>query len=112
MSFDLSRVKFNAEGLVPVVCQEADTGQVLMLAWMNRAALERTLETREATYFSRSRNEQWIKGATSGHRQSVQSVALDCDGDAILMKVSQTGVACHTGALSCFDDDVLLGETS
>lgn len=110
MSFDLSRVKFNADGLVPAICQEASTGHVLMLAWMDRAALQRTLETREATYFSRSRNEQWIKGATSGHTQFVHSVSLDCDFDSVLITVTQVGSACHTGAHSCFDDEVVLRE--
>lgn len=112
MVFDISRVKFNADGLVPVVCQEFGSGDVLMLAWMNEEALLRTLETREATYFSRSRNELWIKGATSGHTQAVHSVALDCDGDTVLLKVTQVGGACHTGDHTCFDADVLLGDHS
>lgn len=110
MSFDLARVCFNADGLVPAICQEAETGDVLMLAWMNLEALELTLTTRRATYFSRSRNELWIKGETSGHTQSVHSVALDCDGDAILLRVSQTGGACHTGDHTCFDADVIMEE--
>ena len=108
MSFDLARVCFNADGLVPAICQEAETGDVLMLAWMNLQALELTLTTRRATYFSRSRNELWIKGETSGHTQSVHSVALDCDGDTILLRVSQTGGACHTGDHTCFDADVIM----
>ena len=110
MSFDLSRVRFSADGLVPAICQEAETGDVLMLAWMNLEALELTLTTRRATYFSRSRNELWIKGETSGHTQAVHSVALDCDGDTILLRVSQTGGACHTGDHTCFDADVILEE--
>lgn len=110
MTFDLSRVKFNADGLVAAVCQETTTGEVLMLAWMDAAALQRTLETREATYFSRSRNQQWIKGATSGNTQKVDSVYLDCDGDAVLIRVTQLGAACHSGAHSCFDSAQLLGE--
>ncbi len=110
MSFDLSRVRFNADGLVPAICQEAETGDVLMLAWMNLEALELTLTTRRATYFSRSRNELWIKGETSGHTQAVHSFALDCDGDTILLRVSQTGGACHTGDHTCFDADVILEE--
>lgn len=108
MSFDLSRVRFNADGLVPAICQEEETGDVLMLAWMNLEALELTLATRRATYFSRSRNELWIKGETSGHAQAVHSVALDCDGDTLLIRVSQTGGACHTGDHTCFDADVIL----
>jgi phosphoribosyl-AMP cyclohydrolase len=108
MTFDLSRVKFNADGLVPAVCQEVTTGDVLMLAWMTREALEQTLETRQATYFSRSRNEIWVKGATSGHTQAVHSVALDCDGDTVLLKVTQVGGACHTGDHTCFDADVIV----
>ncbi|MDT5317779.1 MAG: phosphoribosyl-AMP cyclohydrolase, partial [Mycobacterium sp.] len=85
------------------------SGDVLMVAWMDDEALARTLETREGTYFSRSRGEQWVKGATSGHTQRVHSVRLDCDGDAVLLVVDQVGGACHTGDHSCFDADVLLG---
>lgn len=81
-----------------------------MQAWMNDEALARTLVTREATYWSRSRQEQWIKGATSGHTQHVRSVALDCDGDTVLLRVDQVGAACHTGTHTCFDADVLLPE--
>lgn len=98
----LARVAFDDRGLVPAIAQDARTGEVLMLAWMDRAALERTLTTREATYYSRSRQEQWVKGATSGHRQYVTSVALDCDADAVLLRVEQTGPACHTGTRTCF----------
>ena len=108
MAFDLHRVKFNADGLVPAVCQEVETGEVLMLAWMNREALELTLSTRQATYFSRSRNELWVKGATSGHTQAVHTLALDCDGDTVLVRVSQVGSACHTGDHTCFDADVIV----
>jgi phosphoribosyl-AMP cyclohydrolase len=103
-----ARLKRDANGLFTAVVQERGTGQVLMVAWMDDDALARTLETREATYFSRSRNEQWIKGATSGHTQRVHSVRLDCDGDTVLLVVDQTGAACHTGDHSCFDRDVLL----
>ena len=98
-----ARVRFNADGLVPVIAQQWDTGDVLMLAWMDAPALDRTLATGEATYYSRSRGEQWVKGATSGHTQQVRSVALDCDGDTILLSVDQTGAACHTGDRTCFD---------
>ena len=103
-----SRLKRDANGLFTAVVQERGTGQVLMVAWMDDAALARTLETREATYYSRSRGEQWVKGATSGHTQHVHSVRLDCDGDTVLLEVDQVGAACHTGDHSCFDADVLL----
>ncbi|WP_046301194.1 MULTISPECIES: phosphoribosyl-AMP cyclohydrolase [unclassified Mycobacterium] len=104
-----ARLKRNADGLIAAVVQERGSGDVLMVAWMDDEALARTLATREATYFSRSRNEQWIKGATSGHTQYVHAVRLDCDGDTLLLTVDQTGGACHTGDHSCFDADVLLG---
>lgn len=107
-----ARLKRNADGLFTAVVQERGSGDVLMVAWMDDDALARTLQTREATYFSRSRGEQWIKGATSGHTQYVHSVRLDCDGDAVLLEVDQVGGACHTGDHSCFDADVLLGPDS
>ncbi|KRD20479.1 phosphoribosyl-AMP cyclohydrolase [Mycobacterium sp. Root265] len=103
-----ARLKRNEAGLFTAVVQEHGSGDVLMVAWMDDDALARTLETREATYFSRSRGEQWIKGATSGHTQYVHSVRLDCDGDSILLVVDQVGGACHTGDHSCFDADLLL----
>ena len=103
-----ARLKRNAEGLFTAVVQEHGTGDVLMVAWMDDEALARTLETREATYYSRSRGEQWIKGATSGHTQHVHSVRIDCDGDTVLLTVDQAGAACHTGNHSCFDTAVLL----
>ncbi|CKL76463.1 phosphoribosyl-AMP 1%2C6 cyclohydrolase [Mycobacterium tuberculosis] len=103
-----ARLKRNADGLVNAVVQERGSGDVLMVAWMNDEALARTLQTREATYYSRSRAEQWVKGATSGHTQHVHSVRLDCDGDAVLLTVDQVGGACHTGDHSCFDAAVLL----
>ncbi|GGK22185.1 histidine biosynthesis bifunctional protein HisIE [Deinococcus malanensis] len=99
---DLSGLKFGADNLLPVVTQDARTGAVLMQAYADRAAIERTLATREATYYSRSRQEQWVKGQSSGHTQHVVSVHLDCDGDSVLYRVEQTGPACHTGAYSCF----------
>jgi len=102
------RLKRNAEGLVCAVAQQRGTGEVLMVAWMDDAALHRTLTTREATYFSRSRNQQWIKGETSGHTQRVHEVRLDCDGDTVLLVVDQEGGACHTGDRTCFDADKLL----
>jgi len=97
-----ARLKRNADGLFTAIVQERSSGDVLMVAWMDDDALARTLETREGTYFSRSRGEQWIKGATSGHTQRVHSVRLDCDGDAVLLLVDQPGVACHTGRRDCF----------
>lgn len=102
------RLKRNADGLFAAVAQERRTGTVLMVAWMDDEALARTLETREATYFSRSRGELWVKGATSGHTQHVHSVRLDCDGDTVLLEVDQVGAACHTGEHTCFDADRLL----
>ena len=93
---------FGDDGLVPAVAQDADSGEVLMLAYATQDALSRTLETGRAHYYSRSRDELWEKGATSGHTQSVEEVRVDCDGDALLYLVSQTGGACHTGYRSCF----------
>ncbi|MEU4543593.1 phosphoribosyl-AMP cyclohydrolase [Nonomuraea dietziae] len=102
-----SRLKRTPDGLVPAVVQQYDTGEVLMLAWMDDEALHRTLTTGRATYWSRSRSSYWVKGDTSGHVQHVKSVALDCDGDTILLKVDQVGAACHTGDRTCFDADQL-----
>ena len=104
-----SRLKRYANGLFTAVAQERGTGKVLMVAWMDDLALARTLETRNATYYSRSRGEQWVKGETSGHTQHVHSVRLDCDGDTVLLEVDQVGTACHTGDHTCFDADLLLG---
>jgi phosphoribosyl-AMP cyclohydrolase / phosphoribosyl-ATP pyrophosphohydrolase len=102
----LARVRFDGDGLVPAVVQDATTGRVLTLAYMNRESLERTLARGETWFWSRSRAELWHKGATSGNTQAVRSVSLDCDGDAVLVQVDQTGVACHTGAETCFHDGV------
>jgi phosphoribosyl-AMP cyclohydrolase len=102
-----ARLKRDANGLMAAIAQQYDTGEVLMLAWMDDEALHRTLTTGHCTYWSRSRQEYWVKGETSGHLQVVKSVALDCDGDAILVKVDQIGAACHTGDRTCFDADVL-----
>jgi phosphoribosyl-AMP cyclohydrolase len=88
--------------LIPAIVQDVSSNEVLMLAYMNTESLALTLSTGKATYWSRSRNELWVKGATSGHFQEVRSVSLDCDGDALLLKVTQTGVACHTGDRTCF----------
>lgn len=101
------RLKRDPNGLVPAVVQEASTKDVLMLAWMDDEALRRTLETGRATYWSRSRQEYWVKGETSGHAQQVREVRLDCDGDTLLLVVDQTGGACHTGDHTCFDADRL-----
>jgi phosphoribosyl-AMP cyclohydrolase len=95
-------VHFDAAGLVPVIAQQWDSGEVLMLAWMDYEALDRTLTTGEATYYSRSRQRQWIKGETSGHTQRVREVRVDCDGDTVLILVEQSGPACHNGTRSCF----------
>jgi phosphoribosyl-AMP cyclohydrolase len=103
-----ARLKRDAAGLFAAIAQQYDTGEVLMLAWMNDEALHRTLTTGRCTYWSRSRQEFWVKGETSGHAQVVKSVALDCDGDAVLVRVDQAGGACHTGDRTCFDADVLL----
>ncbi|MFF4614618.1 phosphoribosyl-AMP cyclohydrolase [Nonomuraea jabiensis] len=102
-----ARLKRDADGLVAAIAQQYDTGEVLMLAWMNDEALHRTLTTGRATYWSRSRAELWVKGDTSGHVQHVKAVALDCDGDAVLIKVDQVDGACHTGDRTCFDADQL-----
>ena len=93
---------YNSDGLIPAVAQDADTHEVLMMAWMDEEALRRTLATGKATYWSRSRREYWVKGETSGHHQAVVSVAADCDGDTLLVTVRQTGAACHTGNRTCF----------
>ena len=105
----LDTVRWDSKGLVPVIAQEADSGDVLMFAWMNREALQKTAELGQAVYFSRSRNRLWHKGEESGHVQAVHEIRLDCDGDVVLLKVTQLGheagelgIACHTGRHSCF----------
>ena len=98
----LSAISFDANGLVPVVAQEVKTGEVLMVAWMNAEALAQTLRTGDVTYWSRSRKSLWRKGETSGHTQRLVEAYVDCDGDTLLLKVEQTGPACHTGAPTCF----------
>jgi phosphoribosyl-AMP cyclohydrolase len=103
-----ARLKRTPDGLVCAIAQQRGTGEVLMVAWMDDEALHRTLTTGRATYWSRSREEYWVKGATSGNAQQVHEVRLDCDGDAVLVVVDQTGAACHTGERTCFDADVLL----
>ena len=104
-----TRLKRDAQGLVPAVVQQHGSGEVLMVGWMDDEALHRTLTTGRTTFWSRSRQEYWVKGEKSGHRQHVQEVRLDCDGDTLLVRVDQEGPACHTGAATCFDRDVLLG---
>jgi phosphoribosyl-AMP cyclohydrolase len=104
-----ARLKRDADGLVAAVVQQHGTGEVLMVGWMDDEALHRTLTSGRTTFWSRSRQEYWRKGDTSGHLQQVRQVRLDCDGDAVLVVVDQVGPACHTGTRSCFDADVLLG---
>ena len=98
----LAEIRFGPDGLVPAVAQQHDTGEILMLAWMNRDAVRTTLAEGRACYWSRSRNRLWRKGETSGQVQWLRELRLDCDGDAVLLLVEQTGVACHTGRRSCF----------
>jgi phosphoribosyl-AMP cyclohydrolase len=98
----LAALKFDRDGLVAAVAQQHDTGEVLMLAWMDRAAVEETLASGLAVYWSRSRRQRWRKGDTSGHAQHVKELRVDCDGDAVLLLVDQVGAACHTGQRSCF----------
>jgi len=99
---DWAAIRWDERGLVPAVVQDAESGKVLMLAYMNAEALRLSLQTRETHFWSRSRQELWHKGATSGHVQHIQEVRVDCDGDALLVRVVQEGVACHTGQRSCF----------
>ena len=104
----VSRVRFDDAGLIPAVIQQHDSGEVLMVGWMDAEAVRRTLSEGRVTFWSRSRQQYWRKGDTSGHVQYVRGAALDCDGDTLLVQVEQVGVACHTGARSCFDVDPLL----
>jgi len=101
MSF-YEKLKFNADGLIPAIIQEQSTGRVLMMAWMNREAVEKTVELGKTVFWSRSRQKYWIKGETSGHVQMVKDLAFDCDGDTLLIQVEQKGAACHEGYKSCF----------
>lgn len=105
-------VRFGSDGLIPVVAQQWDTREVLMLAWMDAEALRRTLASGRATYWSRSRAQYWVKGETSGNTQAVKEVRIDCDADALLLLVDQSGPACHTGLRSCFDTGVLESDSS
>jgi phosphoribosyl-AMP cyclohydrolase len=103
-------LKSNEKGLVPVISTDATTNEVLMMAWMNQEAFTKTLETKNATYFSRTRNKLWVKGQDSGNTQKVVEIRIDCDGDTVLLKVEQKGVACHTGDKTCFDGVVVWSE--
>ncbi len=106
----LERLKFNSEGLIPAIAQEEKSGEVLMMAWMNRESLSATIETNRATYWSRSRKKMWMKGEESGHVQEIHSIHIDCDGDAVLLKVNQVGgAACHTGHQTCFYLEIVDG---
>ena len=107
-----ARLKRDASGLVTAVVQDAASRDVLMVGWMDDEALHRTLTTGRSTFWSRSRQDYWVKGETSGHRQHVKAVRLDCDGDTLLVQVDQEGPACHTGARTCFDADLLTGDPS
>ena len=98
----IKAVSFNEDGLVPAIAQDAVTGEVLMMAWMTKDTLQETIKTNRACYWSRSRQAFWRKGDSSGHAQHIKEIALDCDGDTILLKIEQIGAACHTGARSCF----------
>ena len=101
-SFNVSDIKFNKDGLVPVIAQCVHSGTILMMAWMNNLSVKKTIETKDKYYFSRSRNELWKKGETSGNFQRLHELRLDCDNDTLLALIEQTGVACHTGVRSCF----------
>ncbi|MEL6685202.1 MAG: phosphoribosyl-AMP cyclohydrolase [Pseudomonadota bacterium] len=106
MSFDPATLTFNDAGLIPAIAQDATTGEVLMMAWMNAQSVAQTLETGQVTYWSRSRQEFWVKGATSGHTQELVAFRVDCDRDCLLVTVKQAGPACHTGRRSCFYTEV------
>ena len=112
MTFDPATLHFDANGLIPAIAQEAGTGEVLMLAWMNAESVARTLEEGRVVYWSRSRQAFWRKGDTSGHVQELVEMRLDCDRDALLLRVRQTGPACHTGRRSCFYTALRDGETA
>jgi phosphoribosyl-AMP cyclohydrolase len=106
----LDSLKFNADGLIPAIVQDASNNQVLMMAWMNRESLEQTIQTGRATYWSRSRQQFWIKGESSGHTQAVRRISVDCDMDTLLLWVDQVGAACHDNYRSCFYRDLVDGE--
>ena len=102
MDVQLDGLKYDAAGMIPAIVQDHRTGEVLMMAWMNREAVQKTVDTGQTHFFSRSRNRMWLKGESSGHVQQVKSIATDCDQDVLLVKVEQTGAACHDGYYSCF----------
>ena len=110
MSFDPSTLTYNDAGLIPAIAQDAKSGEVLMMAWMNAESVAKTLETGQVTYWSRSRQEYWVKGATSGHTQTLVDFRVDCDRDCLLVEVQQVGAACHTGRRNCFYTAVRNGE--
>lgn len=110
MRFDAQSLTYNAQGLIPAIAQDEASGEVLMMAWMNAEAVEKTLETRRVTYWSRSRNDFWIKGETSGHTQELVDFRVDCDRDALLLIIRQVGPACHTNRRTCFYTAVSDGE--
>lgn len=102
MDAQLDSLKFDDNGLIPAIIQDDASGEVLMMAWMNRDSLQKTIETRKTHFFSRSRNKLWLKGESSGHVQHVKSIQTDCDRDVLLIRVQQVGAACHDGYYSCF----------
>ena len=110
MSFDPATLSYNEAGLIPAIAQDADSGEVLMMAWMNAESVARTLETGRVTYWSRSRQSFWVKGESSGHLQELVELRVDCDRDCLLVLVNQTGPACHTNRRSCFYTAVRAGE--
>ena len=107
--FDPATLRYDAQGLIPCIAQDATSGEVLMMAWMNADAVARTLETGKVTYWSRSRQSFWVKGETSGHHQRLVEMRLDCDRDTLLVTVHQTGAACHTGRRTCFFTAIIDG---
>ncbi len=110
MTFDPTTLVYDANGLIPCIAQDAASGEVLMMAWMNVEAVEKTLETRKVTYWSRSRKSFWVKGETSGHTQQLVDLRIDCDRDCLLALVNQEGAACHTNRRTCFYTSVTEGE--
>lgn len=110
MTIDIDKLKFNTHGLIPAVIQDIESDQVLMMAFMNKESLTKTLESRQTWFWSRSRQELWHKGATSGHYQDVKEIFYDCDADCLLIKVVQTGAACHTGERTCFHNNLVAYE--
>jgi len=110
MSNAIDNLKYDANGLIPAIIQDHQNGDVLMMAWMNRESLQRTVETNLCTYWSRSRQSFWVKGETSGHKQFVKNISVDCDQDVLLIKVEQIGAACHENYRSCFFRDLRDGD--